>query len=219
VNNLFKWVPNYQEFQDLFANEYSLMILIIIHQQSQKNEYLCAAEIAKILNIHISTVTKYLDILNKNRLVQKEQDRNKPGKPTYYKTQVTTLSVTLELPEITQELEDILEEPTLPNPLVREKPNLHPRVIYEFDDNGLIRSIVLKQKTKAKRTIKRKIVLSSYESNFMKYLPHPTLQSNHFQDICHKAGITDTITMIKLLDFLNKLEKYCIIENYETKVK
>ncbi|MFX0050013.1 MAG: hypothetical protein ACFE8U_01850, partial [Candidatus Hermodarchaeota archaeon] len=113
--------------------------------------------------------------------------------------------------------ENIVDKGILRNPLIREKPNLQPRVVYDFDNDGTISSFVVKQKTKAKRTIKRKITLTSFESNFMKFLPHPTEEVQHFLNICNNAGIKDFITMKMLLLFLEKLEKYEIIELHQNK--
>lgn len=209
---LLTWRPNYHEFQELFSNNYCLKILMILSQQSQKNEFFCASDIAKIFDIHISTVTKYLDLLCKNKFLEKEQILNKAGKPTYYKPKTHNISITLDLPFMTQSLQKISESTAISNPLIREKPNLAPRVTYEFDDESVITSLIIKKKTKAKRFVKQKIALSMSESNFMKYLPHPTMQAEPFLEICKKANLHDFISIKGMHSFLEKLEKYEIIE-------
>ncbi|MFX0181475.1 MAG: hypothetical protein ACFE95_00235 [Candidatus Hodarchaeota archaeon] len=209
---MLKWRPNYHEFQEIFSNNYCLKILMIISQQSQKKEFFCASDIAKILDIHISTVTKYLDLLSKNKFLEKEQLLNKAGKPTYYKPITHNISITLDLPFMTQSLQKISKFQAISNPLVREKPNLAPRVIYKFDDEGVITSFIIKKKTKAKRFVKQKIALSTSQSNFMKYLPHPTMQAEPFLEICKKANLHDFFSIKGMHSFLEKLEKYDIIE-------
>ena len=59
MNVLLTLKPNYQQFQELFANEYALKLLVIIYQQCQKDIFPCAADLSKVLGIHISTVSKY----------------------------------------------------------------------------------------------------------------------------------------------------------------
>lgn len=206
------WKPNYQEFQEMFANDYCLMILLIIHQQNQKNLFPCAADISKILDIHITTVSKYLELLTKFQFIKKDQKFNKPGKPSYYKIQRDTLTINLEFSSMIKKLGEIIQEPKIHNLLIREKPNLSPRVEYFFKSNGTIKKFIVQQKTKAKRIVRRNIILSDIESNFMKFLPYPTMEFQSFIDICKNAGISDVITIKTLLPFLEKLEKYAIIE-------
>ncbi|MHA2224814.1 MAG: hypothetical protein ACXAC8_06400 [Candidatus Hodarchaeales archaeon] len=185
---------------------------MIVSQQSQKKEFLCALDIAKILDIHTSTATKYLELLCINKFLSKEQLLDKPGKPTYYKSNTQTISITLDLPHLTQSLQELSDTSSLPNPLIREMANLEPQVKYRFDENGIITSFEIRKKTRAKRFVKQKITLSKNESNFMKYLPHPTMQAEPFLDICKKANIKEFFTVKGMNSFLEKLEKYEIIE-------
>ena len=209
---LHTWKPNYQEFQEMFANDYSLMILLIIHQQNQKNLFPCAADISKILDIHITTVSKYLELLTKFQLIKKDQIFNKPGKPSYYKIQIEALTINLEFSSMTKKLGKIIQKPKIRNLFIRERANLSPRVEYVFKSDGTIKKFIIQQKTKAKRIVQRNVILSDIESNFMKFLPYPTMEFQSFMDICKNAGISDVITIKTLLPFLEKLEKYDIIE-------
>ena len=212
MNVLLTLKPNYQQFQELFANEYALKLLVIIYQQCQKDIFPCAADLSKVLGIHISTVSKYLELLSKYNLIEKSQNLSKPGKPTYYKSQVENLSILLDFKILTDTLEDTLKDDVLFNPVLRENPNLPPRVIYNIDDLGNINSFTISQKTKAKRIIKRNISLTDPESQFMKYLPYPTMEPRPFLDICQEAGINDVITIKKLQFFIEKLKKYEILD-------
>ena len=209
------WNPDYQEFQELFSNDYSLKILSIIYLKSKTNETPCGHDIAKILNIHISTATKYLDLLYKYKFIEREQITNKPGKPTYYKTKTKSISITLDLPLITQNLQNFLEEVHMPDPLLREKINLAPRVKYNLNDNGTIESIMIKTKTKAKKLVKRELTLNNIESNFMKYIPFPTMKAARYSEICSDAGLNDILTRKELYYFVENLAKYDIIELVE----
>jgi predicted transcriptional regulator len=206
------WKANYQDFQEMFVNDYCLKILSIIFQKSQKKEYPCANDIAKILDIHISTATKYLNLLFKNKFIEKEQLINKPGKPTYYKTKSNSISINLDLAFITQTIQNLSDVTSLPNPLIREEPNLSPRVIYKFDDEDTVKSIVIKKNTKARRIVKREFILSKNESQFMKYLPHPTMKADSYIEICSRAGINDVFTIKEMYFFVKKLEKNGIIK-------
>lgn len=206
------WRPNYQEFQEMFANDYCLKILLIIYQQNQKNIFPCAADVSKILDIHITTVSKYLELLTKFHFINKDQIFNKPGKPSYYKTQIDDLTINLEFSLMAKKLDKMIQKPKFQNVLIREKPNLSPRVEYLFKNDGTIKKLIVQQKTKAKRIIRRNIVLSNIESNFMKYLPYPTMEFQSFTDICNNAGIYDIITIKTLLPFLKKLERYDVVE-------
>ena len=192
------WKPNYQEFQEIFSNDYCLKILSILYLKTQKNESPCGHDIAKILNIHISTATKYLDLLYKNKFIQREQILNKPGKPTYYKTNADTISITIDLPLIAQNLQD-----------------LSSRVKYILNEKGTVKTIIIKMKTKAKRIVKREFSLNNIESKFMKYIPFPTMNASHYSKICSDAGIYDVLTRKELYYFVENLAKYDIIELLE----
>ncbi len=209
------WKPNYQEFQNMFSNDNNLKIMMIISQYSRKNQDLCATDIAKILDMHISTATKYLELLCKNKFVTKKQKQNKPGKPTYYRMSVESVSITLDLPFLFQMYQESQNLSEFPSPYIREKPNLEPRVSYSFNDDGIIRSIMIKAKTKTRRIMRQKIILSETESAFMKYIPHPTMNAEPFLDICRKAGIDDYFVLKEIFIFLEKLKKYEIVESIE----
>lgn len=185
---------------------------MILSQYTRKKQKICAADIAKILDIHVSTATKYLELLCKNKFVNKRQDLNKPGKPTYYRMSVESISITLDLPLISKEFQESQNLSELPSPYIREKPNLEPRVSYSFDDDGIITRIMIKSKTKGGRNISQKITLSETESAFMKYIPHPTMNTEPFLEICRKAGINDFFVVKEVLSFLEKLKKYEIVE-------
>ena len=204
------WKPDYQQFQELFANDYCLKILTLITQKNKLKEFPCANNIAKILGINISTATKYLDLLCNHEFIDKEQFIDRPGKPTYYKLRSLNISINLDLRFMNQTLQKISDITSLPNPLLREKAN--PRVDYYLDKEGLITRIVVKKKTKARRIIKRKFTLSKNESNFMKYIPHPKMETKQFTEVCAQAGVNDFFTLKELYNFLQKLEKYQIIE-------
>jgi len=72
--------------------------------------------------------------------------------------------------------------------------------------------ILIKTKTKGMKMINQKIILSKSESDFMKYLPHPTMNTEPFLEICKKASIVDFFAIKEILSFLEKLKKYEIIE-------
>jgi hypothetical protein len=209
------WEPNYLQFQEVFSNEYSLKILAFLSQNTQKNKKTCASDIAKVLEMHISTATKYLDLLSKYNFVKKNQLANKPGKPTYYESTSDSIVINLNLTQFNQNIQASFEINSIQNPLVREKPNIQKRVIYKFNQADIIENFIVKKKTKAKRVVKQKITLSNNESAFMKYLPHPTMKSEPFLDICKKANLSDFFTIKEIEFFLEKLKKYDIIEIYD----
>ncbi|MFX0085822.1 MAG: hypothetical protein ACFFAU_09115 [Candidatus Hodarchaeota archaeon] len=206
------WTPSYFQFQEVFSNDYCLKILLLIFEKTKKRETLCATDVAKILDMHVSTATKYLDLLCKYEFVSKKQFHNKPGKPTYYASKSELIAISLDLSQLTNEIQDNLDINTIQNPLIREKPNIQERVSYEFNNDGSITNFIIKKKTKARRVVNQKIDLSRNESAFMKYLPHPTMEAECFLDICAKANLSDFYAIKGIISFLEKLKKYDIIE-------
>jgi len=203
------WAPKYHEFQKMFANDYALKILAILSQQSEK---LCAADVARILEIHISTAKKYLDLLFNYQFIDRELIPNKPGKPTYYSAKSTQIEIMINIDAIAQEINKESQKDALPNPYIRETPNLQPRITYVFNKTGLVEAIIIKRRTKAKRIVKQKITLNKAESVFMKYLPHPSMQAERFLTICERTQLKNYFTIKGLVSFVKKLKKYDIIE-------
>jgi len=155
---------------------------------------------------------KYLELLSRYHLIEKDENPNKPGRPTYYKSQVENLSILLDFQFLTSTLQNTLKDDVPFNPVIREKPKLPPRVVYNINDLGNINSFTVSQKTKAKRLIKRNIHLTEPESQFMKCIPYPTMEPRPFLDICQEAGISDVITIKKLQFFVEKMKKYEILD-------
>ncbi|UCG00932.1 MAG: hypothetical protein JSW11_15110 [Candidatus Heimdallarchaeota archaeon] len=202
------WRLDYSSFQQLFANEYSLKILALIFQRKNK---ICAADISKLLDIHISTAKKYLDLLAKNNILKSEQYLHKPGKPTFYSLLVDRIDISLDLSQISETMDVPPVAENIPNPLIREDINSPPRVQFHFDNKDMVTEISVKVRTKAKKTIAHKIILNETESQFMKYIPHPTMEPESFFDICTKAGISDYYSIKEAYLFAEKLMKYDII--------
>lgn len=209
IKIMFVWKPNYQEFQELLSNEYALKILMVLSQQT---DVLCAADIAKILDIHISTATKYLDLLYKNQFIDKRFVPSRQGKPTYYSLKAKEINIALNIPLLALTLPVSADNEELSNPIMREIANLYPNVNYQFNNDGLIEKIILTKRTRAKKVITYKIDLSQDEMTFMKYLPHPTMQAEPFLDICKKAKITGYYRQKSLLLFVEKLANLGIIK-------
>ena len=206
---LLVWKPSYQEFHQMFSNDNSLKILILLSQQEKP---ICAAEVAKILDIHISTAKKYLDLFTDFQFIKKEFVPTKPGKPTYYTSKRKKINISLNMANLAKTFHNHITKSSLPNPFIREKANLQPRVTYVLGEEGLVQSIVHVKRTKARRHVKQRIKLSKNESRFMKFRPHPTMQASPFIEICKKARITDFFTIKALLIFTERLRKLDIIE-------
>jgi predicted transcriptional regulator len=206
---LINWKPNYEEFQELFSNENALRILALLSQEKQQY---CAADIAKLLDIHISTSKKYLDLFYTHSLIEKEEFANKPGKPTYYYPKSDQITISLDMSAIAHSLTESLDKDMLPNPLIRERPNIESGTTYDIDRKGLVREITVKKRTKAKRFVKQKLKLSTTEGQFMKYLPHPTMEFNPFLQICSRAKIINYFEIKSLFSFIRKLENLGTIE-------
>ncbi|MFX1507896.1 MAG: hypothetical protein ACFFDC_17555 [Promethearchaeota archaeon] len=202
------WELDYSSFQQLFANEYSLKILSLLFQKSNK---LCAADVSKLLDIHISTAKKYLDLLAENNFLRGEKYLQKPGKPTYYSLLVDRINISLELSHLAETMDVPTVTENIPNPKIRENTNLPPRAQFLLDTKDMVTEISVKVQTKAKKTIARKIILNETEGQFLKYIPHPTMQPEHFLDICTKAGISDYYSIKEAYLFTEKLAKYDLI--------
>lgn len=205
-------MPNFQEFQDLFSNENALRILAIL---SQDKKWFCAADIAKLFDIHISTAKKYLDLFYDHNFIDKQEFTNKPGRPTYFSLKTNEINITLNMDVISKSMTEKLDEQSLPNPIIREKAYLEPKIIYEVDSKGLVNNLVVKMRTKAKRFVKQKVTLSQIESQFLKYLPHPTMEFESFLQICERAKLDNYFEIKSLLSFVGKLKKLGVIEEKE----
>ncbi len=212
-DDLITWKPNYQEFQDMFSNENALRILALL--SLEKQEY-CAADISKLLDIHISTSKKYLDFFYDHDFIEKKEFSNRPGKPTYFYPKSNQITITLDLHNIAHSLAKKMDETTLPDPLIRERPNLVSGVTYDIDRKGLVRGITVKKRTKARRYVKQEFKLSTAEGQFMKYLPHPTMEFEPFLKVCRRAKLANYFEVKSLLSFVRKLENLGIIDLKET---
>ena len=212
VSKMLLWTPTYQEFQSLISSDYTLKILILIHKMSNDGHRLCAADVSKMIGVHITTAKKNLDLLSQIGLINGEVFINKPGKPTYFSIKHDMVNITLDLNKLADTISENVSISTLPSLLIREQPNLSPRVVYNFNDDGLVKEIIVKRKTKAKKMIKQRIVLKKNEVLLMKFLPHPTMKMKSFQDILKEIGIEDYYIGKILYEFVIKLKKYEIIE-------
>lgn len=206
---MFQWIPTYQEFQEVLANVHSLKILSILAMQT---EPLCTLDIAKVLDVHSSTIKRYLDVLHKYGFIEQERNLMKPGKPTYYTIKNRKIDIIFDMDRISQSLQNSKDFTTTPIVYIREKPKLKPRIQYILNEDGLVEEILVKKFTKAKRYVKQRIVLSTNERQFMKYLPHPTKEAESFQKICKRAKITHVFTQKSILLFVEKLKRNGIIE-------
>jgi predicted transcriptional regulator len=206
---LITWKPDYQDFQDIFSNENALRILALLSQYKQQY---CAADITKLLDIHISTAKKYLDLFHEHNFIDKQIFPRKAGKPTYFMPKADQITITLDMDRIARSMIEKLEDRSLSNPIIREKAYLEPRITYDVDSKGLIRQLTVKMQTKANRFVKQKVELSQTESQFMKYLPHPTMEFKPFLQVCRRAKLVNYLEIKLLLSFVEKMKKMGIIE-------
>ncbi len=206
---MINWKPDYQEFQEVFSNENALRIIALL---SVNKEQYCASDIAKLLDIHISTAKKYLDLFYDHGFLERRVFRKKAGKPTYFKSKVDQLTIILDMDSLVSSIVQSYDNTELPNPLIREKAYLDDKIGYEINTKGLVTEISVKKRTKAKRFVKQKVRLNSLESQFMKYLPHPTMAFEPFLRICEKAELKNYFEQKILLHFVEKLKKIGIIE-------
>lgn len=203
------WKPKFQNFQDLFSNENALKILALLSQHKQQY---CAADIAKLLDIHMSTAKKYLDLFYEHGFIDKEKFPHKVGKPTYFMPKTNKITIVLDMDLIARSMIEKLAKSPISNPLIREKAYIDPKIKYDLDSNGLVRKLSIKVQTKARRYVKQEVDLSQTESQFMKYLPHPTMQFEPFLQVCRKAKLENYFEIKILLSFVEKMMKLGIIE-------
>ena len=204
------WKPTYQEFQELLTNEFVLKILVVLSKQ--ENMRGCAANISTILGVHVSTAKKYLELLHKYQFVKEEFVPTQPGKPTYYTLKTTQIQIALDLNILSQSLQS---EYSIPDLTIREKRDLYPRLTFTLDVEGMVKGIIFRKRTKARRNVTHRIELTTSESNFMKHLPLPTMQPESFLEICKKAQITDYFIKKSLFNFVQKMKKLGVIEELQ----
>lgn len=201
------WQPTIQQFNELFNNEYVLNIMVVLNKKTDRS--ITPTELADILQIHISTAKKYLELLAKYKFATKEILTDKLGRPTVYtlKTNRIDISLTFDNDSFNDNL-----DVEIWNPLIREVKGIEKLANYEFDSNDLIKEIRVKTRTKAKRFVTQTIELSKNEQLFMKHLPFSTQDPKSLIKICTKANIKSEIEMKAIENFVRKLLKYNLIE-------
>ena len=149
------WQPTIEQFQELFNNEYVLNIMVVLSKKTDKS--ITPTELSDVLQIHISTAKKYLEILAKYNFASKEILTDKLGRPTVYtlKTSRIDISLAFENDSFNENL-----DVEIWNPLIREVKGIEKLANYEFDSNQLIKEIKVKTKTKARRFVTQTIELS-----------------------------------------------------------
>ena len=201
------WKLHFNDYQKLFSSGIILKVLVSLSQQENKKA--CASDISKLLDIHKTTAKKFLEILSEYPFVDKTTYSDKPGKPTYYTLNTDEIKIVLDLTYLSNCIQD---EETIPNPVIREKPDIQPDITYVLTKEGLIEEIMVRKRTKARRYVKQRFGLSNMERNFMKYLPHPAMQAKPFLEVCKSASISDHFAIKQLLLFKRKLQKLGILE-------
>ncbi len=204
---MLSWIPNYSEFQELFFNEFSLKILVSLSQQ--ENMKICAAELAAVLEIHISTAKKYLDLLHKYNFVDKELVSTKPGKPTYYTLKTRDLKVILDFDKLSRSLQT---EYAISDIFIREKKGIYPKIKFVFGDEKIVSAILIRKQTNTHRLITQRLKLTTIESEFLKYLPFASMPPESFLEICKKAQVILPFSIKSLYNFVQKLKTLGIIE-------
>jgi len=96
----------------------------------------------------------------------------------------------------------------------RSKKRIYPKVSFILTNRGSIQGIKIRKKTKAHRFVTQTIELSSVESRFMQFLPHPTMEPESFLKICTKTKITDYISQKIVYNLVQKLLKLGIIKEF-----
>ena len=201
------WKPSIQEFYELFIKEYVLNIMVVMNSRIDKS--ITPTELSDVLQIHVSTAKKYLELLAKYEFASKLILTEKLGRPTVYTLKTTTINISLNLEKDTS-IEDIDVE--IWNPTMREVKNIDQIATYVFDSDDLLKEIKVKSLTKAKRFVTQTIELSKNEQQFMKYLPFSTEEAKPLIKICNKAKIEAIVDIKAIENFVKKLLKYDLIE-------
>ena len=201
------WQPTIEQFKEFFNNEHILNIMVVMNKKNDKS--VTPTEISDLLQIHISTAKKYLELLTKYNFAVKEVLKNKLGRPSVYTLTTKKLSIELSLNR-EEDFQNIDLE--IWNPFIREASNIDEIASYELDENNLIKTIKVKSKTRAKRFVTMTLELDKNEQLFMKYLPFSTQEAKSLIKICNKANVTTTIEIKAIENFVRKLHKYNLIE-------
>ena len=202
------WMPTIQEFKELFANNYILDVLSILSAKNDKS--ITPMELSDLLEIHVTTAKKYLELLTKYDFTSKIILKNKLGRPSVYTLIKETIEIKFSLTNNFLEDDLILD---IWNPVIRESVNIDEIAEYRFDSDILVNEIKVKIRTKAKKDIPIILKLDKNESLFMKYLPPPQSDPKSLIKICNSANISSNIDMKLIENFARKLLKYKLIEN------
>ena len=204
------WQPSIQQFKELFTNEYIPNIMVIMNTTFDKS--ITPTELSDILEIHVTTAKKYLELLVKYNFATKKVLTKKLGRPSLYTLTTNKILISLSLDE-----DSTIDEINIEiwNPTIREIKNIDEIANYIQDKDGLIEEIKVKIKTKAKRYVTLGIKLSKKEQQFMKYLPFSTAEPKSLIKVCQKAGIETIVEMKSIETFVRKIKSYNLIEIIE----
>jgi len=205
--------PKYSDIQGLFSvfsNDFVIKILALIFQKPDKCS--SASELASILGFHISTAKKNLEILHELGVLTKKIADDQQGRPTYYTLKTDQVEILLDLKTLSETVDYNI---SVPNVLIREKKGIYPRIQFILSENKSIKFISIRKRTKAHRTRTQHLNLTSDESKFLEYLPHPTMEPCSLSDLCERANITGLIRMRSLYNFVVKLRDLGIIKCVE----
>src|SRR3972149_3568857 len=113
--------PTYQQLRSLFSNDIGLKVLLLLEKMA---EVLSPTDVAHLLNVHISTAKKYLELFCDLDFVSKEVLLSKPGKPTYYRLINKLVSIQLDLSVLLEARRQEEIYTALPDFFVREAVNI-----------------------------------------------------------------------------------------------
>ena len=167
-------------------------------------ESVSASEAASMLDLHIQTAQEFLEGLNREGIVNREEVSE--GKRPYYRYALIKDQITLRI-----NLKDLRERASREDldDLIRERKNSG-ALFKEGAGPGFISSVTLFE-GEGRRRKERKINLTNKQGRFLYHLPFPNSEPRSIKSLLKKAGL-DRGDLPEIMDLLDLLIVYEIIE-------
>lgn len=193
--------PTAAKYASLLYKDYAEDIFrLLVNYQA-----ISASEVAARLNLHIKTAQDFLESLAKLDIVSKEEVLEK--KRPYYRYILEQDRIVIDI-----DLNQVKREPgrNSLSLLIREKENAGARFAVAHNDE-YITSVTIWIGNGRERE-ERKIKLTTPQGKFLYHLPFPKAVPLTISDIMQKAGVEESLAP-EILDLVQLLEKYAVIEN------
>ena len=178
-----------------------------------RNPHSTASEIAAALRIHIATAQKYLEGLEKGRLLESRVRPSKPRTAKEYRLRSTSFSINLDIEEM--ERQAIAEAAAAARAgaaqqadpaaiFVRERARTD--VAYEWDDSGKRITAVMFFRKGLRRRMEKKVSLKDDEGRFLWHVPFQSEDFKSAAAVMEESGLRmDDRSVVEMVDKFDEM--------------